>query len=165
MSWLYSELEPHQQMVIHRYYRPTEDLTNQQLREHRFAISLKEPSLPQRAGKAVKIMWDNFHAIMKLAAKEAEEAERQPQPPLEAKHKKCSGKRPIRITALVRPDPSLQMMARAVVELAEERARQQQKEQNDRESAEPSLQGVNRTSVSGQDLSSCISRIICHTKS
>ncbi len=60
---------PHaQQLDVHQYYRPTEDLTDEQLREHWKTIGTQDKSLPNRASKAFLRMkriygraFDNAH--------------------------------------------------------------------------------------------------------
>lgn len=49
---LFEVLAPRAYWDLHEYYQPTKDLTDQQLLGHRRWISRRDPSLPQRAGKA-----------------------------------------------------------------------------------------------------------------
>lgn len=41
------------QWALHDYFRPSEMLSDAELLEHRRAVSASDPSLPQRAGRAV----------------------------------------------------------------------------------------------------------------
>lgn len=50
----YSYLTPTQQWQIHAFFRPDEDLTDDQLLEHRKQITAEQPSLPHQAGRAIK---------------------------------------------------------------------------------------------------------------
>jgi hypothetical protein len=68
--WLYrlsthSFLTPTQQWQIHAYFRPSEDLTNEELLEHRKTITVEHPSLPHQAGRAIK----DFGQILRGNAK------------------------------------------------------------------------------------------------
>ena len=45
---------PQDQCYIHDYFRPSEDLTDDQRIAHRIAISKLHPSLPAKAGRALK---------------------------------------------------------------------------------------------------------------
>jgi hypothetical protein len=51
-GWTFSRLEPIEEMDLHAYFAPTKDLTDEQAIAHRREASKRDPSLPQRAGRA-----------------------------------------------------------------------------------------------------------------
>lgn len=61
----YSYLTPTQQWQIHDYFRPSEELTTEQLLQHRKDIAAKRPSLPHQVGRTIK----EFGQVMRGKAK------------------------------------------------------------------------------------------------
>jgi hypothetical protein len=53
---VFAELFPQEQWYLHDYFRPSEQLSDQALLAHRKEISARRPSLPQRAGRALKFL-------------------------------------------------------------------------------------------------------------
>lgn len=52
----YLEFSPTEQMAIHGFFAPSKDLDDDALIEHRTEITARQPSLPQRAGRAVRFL-------------------------------------------------------------------------------------------------------------
>jgi hypothetical protein len=50
---VFAELTPVEQWQLHDFFRPSKDLTDEQLLTHRRVISQTRPSLPQQAGRAL----------------------------------------------------------------------------------------------------------------
>ncbi len=59
----FTYLKGRDQSAVHAFYRPAYDLTDVELLAHRKAITLKHPSLPNRAGKALAV----FSAVLSAA--------------------------------------------------------------------------------------------------
>ncbi len=53
---VFAELSPHEQWYLHDYFRPSEQLPDQDLLAHRKAISRQRPCLPQSAGRALSLL-------------------------------------------------------------------------------------------------------------
>ena len=49
----FAELTSAEQWQLHDFFRPSKDLTDEQLLNHRRVISQTRPSLPQQAGRAL----------------------------------------------------------------------------------------------------------------
>jgi hypothetical protein len=107
----FSWLRPNQQWDIHDYYRPSEELTREQLLEDRQEIARKRPGLAQRASKALLIL-----------------AGRAPSPKLPVSK---AGKRQIMVRALVRPQIDIERLARAFVSMANQQAREETGQKRD----------------------------------
>ena len=104
----FGDLSVNQQWDLHDFYRPSEELTAEALIEHRRRVSRERPSLAALANKAYKILVD-------------------PNPPTAVSVTPAAAvgsKRAIRVRAIVRPTPDLRKLARALIELAEEQARE-----------------------------------------
>jgi hypothetical protein len=100
----YGDLSYQQQRDIHDYYRPSDELAEAELVEHRKQITPERPTLPARASKAFKA----------LVA-----PDRQPGGIVHT----ISAKRAIRVRAVIQPHPNIKQLARALVSLAEDMAR------------------------------------------
>lgn len=55
-SGIYALIPSRDQRYIHDYFRPSEDLADEELLAHRRAVSKERPSLPHCAGRAVRRM-------------------------------------------------------------------------------------------------------------
>ena len=51
-GWAFSRLTPTEETDLHAYFAVTKDLTDQEALAHRKAVSVRDQSLPQRAGRA-----------------------------------------------------------------------------------------------------------------
>lgn len=93
-------LTPVQQWDLHLYYQLTHELTHTELLEHRRQISRKHPTLPARAGKAFRLVVDGLGRTSGPT------------------HVVSDGRR-IGVRAVVKPEPDVNRLARAVWLLAE----------------------------------------------
>jgi hypothetical protein len=96
--------------ALHSYYEFTKHLTDSKLLVHRSVITQAQPSLPQRAGKAIAAL-----AVF------ADRLERYRQVPHPSTRKKGSPYE-IRILSEVNPDLDPAEFARILIEIARERA-------------------------------------------
>lgn len=53
---VFTELSPKEQWYLHDYFRPSEQLSSDELLAHRKTISRQRPSLPQSAGRALSLL-------------------------------------------------------------------------------------------------------------
>lgn len=90
----FSLISTRDQSYLHRYFRPSEALTNPELLVHRNAITRQHPSLPHCAGRALRRLAD----------------------PVPLKQSSGSGR--IVLYPLLRPNPDLARMSRALLRLA-----------------------------------------------
>ncbi len=97
------------QWDVHRFFAPTVDLTDQELRAHRIKVSTADPSLPSRASKLARKM-HRFHNAAKHLPKEAYR-------PAVFKH--SSQGSPISVRAIMNPEPNYRLLAKAFISLAE----------------------------------------------
>jgi hypothetical protein len=72
---LYSAISVRQQWDIHAYFQPSKDLSNIELRQHRRDVTTHDPSLPQRAGKALAVTDDVYQRAL-LGVAEAMQTEK-----------------------------------------------------------------------------------------
>jgi uridine kinase len=93
----YSEQD---QRYIHDYFRPSEDLTDEQRLAHRIAITKLHPSLPAKAGRALK--------------------KPKYEPALVVYRRRNGGKqlRAISVRAVIRPQPDAKSFAQAILDMA-----------------------------------------------
>jgi hypothetical protein len=104
----YSHLTPNQQWQIHEYFRPSEELTNEQLLEHRKDITIQHPSLPHQVGRNIK----EFGQILRSKSKSRATV---------SKYTNKRGQtRNIRVRSIVRPKIDTRRLARALIELDRE---------------------------------------------
>lgn len=94
-----------EQWDLHKYFQPSRELSDQTLIAHRKAISAADPSLPQRAGRALKHL---EHALLELAVRQAATAAA----PQDTKRKKTGD---VRVRALMLPEPDYRKLARALL--------------------------------------------------
>ncbi len=129
----YSVLSANEQWDLHDFFAISATLSEAELREHRRLKSAADPSLPHRAGRALK----------KLIERQAERAEEQEAlqaakaagpAPAKRKYRK-NVNRKIRVESVVHPQPDVQKFARALMELAKEMAKKEQEERKKRDAA------------------------------
>jgi len=102
---VYGYLSPTEQWDLHKFFWPTHDEPDQDLLEHRKEVSSSDPSLPQRAGQALR--------HFKQAA--YEDAGRKANP---VGHPKKRTNVAIRVYPVVLPEPDYRKAARALLSLA-----------------------------------------------
>jgi hypothetical protein len=120
---LYSILPIEQQWQVHAYYQPSKELTDQQLLEHREKVTEERPELPAQAGKAFIRMYRAFRIAFEYADGDQQRFNAALLHLTDSRAKTAAphGKRRISVTALARPEPDLEVLARALVEMARER--------------------------------------------
>jgi hypothetical protein len=131
MTQLYSALLLKGQAAIHAYYQPSKDLTPEALAEHRRQVTKERPGLPAAAGKAYKLMLREYERLRHLAAVRATEPA--PTEPAKKAKRVPRGQRNLRITSVLRPEPDLQKIVNALIEMAMEMQRKDEAERNEGE--------------------------------
>jgi hypothetical protein len=106
----FSLLTPTQQWDVHDYYLPSHEFTEAELLVHRRQITLEHPTVPARASKAFKILIDPARST-----RTAETVRTAP------------NGRQIRVRAVVQPEPNFEQLARALLSLAEQLARDEER--------------------------------------
>lgn len=138
----YSMLDPNQQMNLHGYYIQYKDLSEEELLEHRRAkdASSVEPGLPQVAGKSFATIYSNvlhsmqsfdlsfnpadIDSMTKLIPKlEALIYKRVPNTPSPRGRSKG-----VRVSFLMKPEPDIEKLARALIMIAEKMTGEQREE-------------------------------------
>ena len=104
-------LSPTEQWALHSYYEFTKHLTDNELLAHRAVISKAQPSLPQRAGKAL--------ARLALFSKRLEIYRATPH----AKPRNKGAPYQVRVISQVNPDIDPKVMAKILIEVARERSK------------------------------------------
>lgn len=114
----WSELSPNEQWDLHDFFSPTRDLSAYEPKEFRRKMTAADPSLPQRAGRAL----NKLEVVLAVRAAAAQAPAVQPVPVEKPKRKYTSGKRKISVKALVHPEPDIDGTAKALIALAREMA-------------------------------------------
>jgi hypothetical protein len=110
----YSDLTPTQQWQIHAYFRPDEELTTEQLLEHRKDITTQHPSLPHEAGRTIK----EFGQMLRGKAKS--------RATVSVSTNKRGQTRSIRVRSIARPKIDTRRLARALIELENQASKHKQ---------------------------------------
>jgi hypothetical protein len=118
--WLHNDmvfgaLSSAEQYQIHDYFQPSKDLSDLELLAHRDRITKERPSLPHQAGRALAKLRD---AAAVLSVRRL----RMAKAPAGAKVRR-QGNRHLTVRAVVKPEPDMQKLARALVMLAEHRVK------------------------------------------
>ena len=109
---LFSVLSYNQQLDLHGFYAPYRDLTDTEAITHRRQVTADHPSLPNSAGKLYVRFFTHVQQVQERL---------QQQPPQLATSKAPTprtGRRNIQVRALARPEPDLQKVAKALLEVA-----------------------------------------------
>ncbi|WP_064444336.1 hypothetical protein [Rhodococcus sp. YH3-3] len=99
----YRWMSPADQQLIHDFYRPSENLSDDELKQHRRHITVTNKSLANRAGKAYArfIRGETYDAPSTTT----------------------SSGRIVTIRPVLRPQPDAQLLAKALIQLAMEEAK------------------------------------------
>lgn len=100
-------LSPTEQSYLHAYFRPTEAISAPDLLAHRKSITRQRPSLPQSAGRALRKLQDHQTALVELPASS-------PAPATKSSHRR------IVVHSVIRPEPDIERMAKALLRAAED---------------------------------------------
>jgi hypothetical protein len=116
-SWIQQEgrfglLRPNQQWDVHDYYKPSHELSEAELLVHRQQISYERPGLPARASRAFKVLIDPSRTTSTAGSVQ----------------ESTSGRR-LTVRAVVRPEPNIEQLARALLNLAEQIADQEREDE------------------------------------
>jgi hypothetical protein len=103
---LYRYLQPTQQWQLHAFFRPSEELSKEELLQHRKMITAVRPSLPHQAGRALKELEQVMHHKVKPRGVTTMK--------VKSSHK---GTATIGVHSIVRPQIDHRRLARALIEL------------------------------------------------
>lgn len=110
---LYAELTPTEQWQLHDYFQPGKDWPAEQLLKHRAQITKERPSLPHQAGRALSKFQERVAQVALLRVRGAKR-------PIAA-GRPSRGERHLEVKAVVRPEPDLKKLSRALIAVALER--------------------------------------------
>lgn len=113
---LYSLLPVDQQWQLHDYYQPLHSYTEDELREHRAHITKTNPSRPAQAGRHYAKLHRVYETALRMAQQD-HRAERRARTPA------APGSRRVTVRAVARPEPDLHKLSLALIALAREMAR------------------------------------------
>jgi hypothetical protein len=121
---LYTILPPTAQWDIHRFYKPTADITKEELLAYRKQVSKDYPSLPNRAGQYFSRMYVLFRVAFESGQGDIRKfhgAIREAQPG--RNHTPALPKtRRIHVASIVNPEIDLHRLARALIDLESQQA-------------------------------------------
>lgn len=116
-SSLFAELTPMEQWQLHDFFKPDKAWSDLELLQHRDAITKERPSLPHQAGRALAKFWET---TARLGVRRVARAKA----PAGNKRVK-QGDRRLIAKALVHPEPDLEKLAQAYINLAYDMAKKQ----------------------------------------
>jgi hypothetical protein len=108
-SDVFASLSYNDQLTLHTFYASNQDLTDDELIEHRTKITKQQPSLPQRAGKL-------FGQVFTAAVRRERRLSRPKKQP--AKVRVPAGKGHIRIYPLAKPEPDIEGLSQVLLDVA-----------------------------------------------
>jgi hypothetical protein len=115
---LYSILEVNQQWEVHRFYQPSKELTDEELVAHRKATTKAEPRLPAIAGRHFALLYQSFRVAYAYAEGDEMRFRSAISQMSRQRPSHMTGKRQIWIRAVANPEPDLQKLASALIDLA-----------------------------------------------
>ncbi|TWE12605.1 hypothetical protein BKA23_1420 [Rudaeicoccus suwonensis] len=120
----YLDFTTTEQLTIHRFFAPGKDLDDEALLARRQEITKLEPSLPQRAGRAIANL-DQIERIAAYRQNRAEELARnppQPRPKGQRVTRPKGSEYNITVRGVMRPEIDIQRLACAIVHMAMDKA-------------------------------------------
>ncbi len=121
---LFSVLTPTQQQAIHDFCLPTANITKNELLDYREYISKLRPSLPHKAGRALKWMYSIYLVANERAGKDEAKFRAIINYFRHENQKKImQGKRRIRVSSIRQPQIDIERLGRALIELEYQRAK------------------------------------------
>ena len=108
---VFGELTPGEQWRLHHFFKPSHDLSDLELLQHREQVTKTRPSLPRQAGRALA-------KLQSAAAVVAVEGVRRAKAPAPVKIRRSRGERRLVVRAVVRPEPDIKKLAQALLEMA-----------------------------------------------
>jgi hypothetical protein len=124
----FAVISPIEQWYLHEFFAVTITLSADGLREHRQLVTKHDPSLPHRAGRALKKL--NERLAVEAEQSEATSVVAGIQAPWRRTYCKNTD-RVIRVKSVVHPEPDAEKLARALLDLASEMAQKQREERDD----------------------------------
>jgi hypothetical protein len=132
---LFRLLTPTQQRNLHRYYLPAMEVSDDHLLAHRRQLDRDQPSLGIRAGKSFALLQQDFNgacdtygldAVIAGCAIPAFMSQRKVESGRMTLRKGCNGPRQVSVSSLMLPEPDIDLLAKALLRLAEQLAVQQE---------------------------------------
>jgi hypothetical protein len=114
---LFAELSPTEQWQLHDYFKPDTDWSDLELLAHREQVSKQRPSLPHQAGRALSRFHDRAAHLALLRVRRGKGSAAQKV----LKHRE----RHLTVNPVMRPEIDAHELARAIINLAAERAKRQ----------------------------------------
>jgi len=111
-------LPAHLQRDIHKFYQPDHPLTDDDLIEHRSAVSKSDPNLPQRASRAflrIQDAFDTAYAAFEVAGQDDRVFDQTLSRHFPAT---TNSKRIIRVAAIARPEPDYDRLVGTLLDMA-----------------------------------------------
>ena len=114
-------LPANEQWLLHSFFVPTRDLSDQELNAHRKVISKEQPSLPHKAGRALTHLNQNCGVAMTAANGDPARMRQLlvqmggTIAPISRSTRK--GRRAIRVNSVLRAEPDATLVAQAVLSL------------------------------------------------
>lgn len=124
---LFAELAPVEQWILHDFFKPDLDLTDDQLIAHRKQVTAERPGLPHHAGKILRLFWENTAALSLRRVRTAKAPAA----------KRRGSSRHVVVKSIVRREPDAQQFARALIMLAEHINEQQENQDNQDKRSRP----------------------------
>jgi hypothetical protein len=111
---LYTILPMNQQWELHAYYRPSEQLSEAELREHQHTVAKQQRELPSKAGKHFNQLYRAFRTAFEHSRGDSR---RFNAAIAELGHATTHPTRrgSVRVSAVARPEPDLRRLARALL--------------------------------------------------
>jgi len=113
---LFTILPPNKQWEVHAYFRPSQDLGDEELLECRRITNKTNPGLAQQASRSYARLVDLFHRIDSLAKGDDitfNQIFMQLIPAVQLPKQKQR----LKVAVLVKPEPNLRLLARALIAL------------------------------------------------
>jgi hypothetical protein len=124
---IYAFLDYTDQLVLHEFYGPSKDWSDEEAIAHRKRVTKQQPSLPNRAGKLYAQIDRHAKDLQKRLAE-------QPTQPAKVKIKRLPQARgKIRVSSVIaRPEPDLRKLAMVLLDVARDMEKEQARKEERR---------------------------------
>jgi hypothetical protein len=112
---------------LHAYFVPTKDLSNNELLAHRRVISIEQPSLPQRAGRALAHVKRNFDMAYQRANGDRKVFRQTLSHLSPGDAVVIKRGRQVRAVAIGRPEPDYKLMAKVLLDVVRDVVRERRR--------------------------------------
>lgn len=119
-AWSFSRLDPIEEMELHAFFAPTKNLTDEEAFDHRRLVSKRDPSLPQRAGRAF--------AQAKVFLGRAPESVSAPATPIKSVGRSKPVRGEVIVYSVQRPEPDVQRVIEVLRRIEKEQTERDQKD-------------------------------------